>query len=106
MTSPDKYRRVEVKDGDQAVAVAEMTTAERAEGTVRTSLLQDSARLEATVPLGDARIAGAAAGAGRGHRHRPGRAGRPGGCGHPARQPGGGQRTAWRRAIRLVIAAR
>ena len=38
MTSPDKSRRVEVKDGDQAVAVAEVTTAERAEGTVRTSL--------------------------------------------------------------------
>lgn len=130
MTSPDKSRRVEVKDGDQAVAVAEVTTAERAKGTVRTSLLpasghtppgsraslggavmdlpevQDSARLEATVPLGDARIAGAAAGAGRGHRHRPGRVDHPGGCGHTARQPGGGQPTAWRRAIRLVIAAR
>ena len=103
----------------------------RAEGTVRTSLppasghtppgsraspggavmdlpeVQDSARLEATVPLGDARIAGAAAGAGRGHRHRSGRVDRPGGCGHTARQPGGGQRTAWRRrAIGLVIAAR
>ncbi len=32
MTSPDKSRRVEVKDGDQAVAAAEVTTVERAEG--------------------------------------------------------------------------
>jgi len=75
MTSQDKPRRVEVKDGDQTV-VAEV--AEHAEGTVRTSLLpssghirpgtraslvdrvmdqpevQASSRLEATVPLGDA----------------------------------------------------
>ena len=78
MTSPDKSRRVEVKDGDQTVAAAEVTTVEQAEGTVRTSLLpssghtppgsraslvdavmdlpevQASARLEATIPLGDA----------------------------------------------------
>jgi hypothetical protein len=77
MTSPDKSRRVEVKDGDQTVAVAEVTTVEHAGGTVRTSLLpssgytppgsraslvdavmdlpdvQASSRLEATVPLGD-----------------------------------------------------
>ena len=75
MTSDDKTRRVEVKDGDQPVAAAEV--AEHAEGTVRTSLLpssghtppgsraslvdavmdqpevQASSRLEATVPLGD-----------------------------------------------------
>ena len=78
MTSPDKSRRVEVKDGDQTVAAAEVGIAEHAEGTVRTSLLpssghtppgsraslvdavmdlpevQASSRLEATVPLGDA----------------------------------------------------
>ncbi len=77
MTSPDKSRRVEVKDGDQTVAAAEVTTVEHAQGTVRTSLLsssghkppgsraslvdavmdlpevQASSRLEATVPLGD-----------------------------------------------------
>jgi len=76
MTSDDKSRRVEVKDGDQPVAAA--VVEEHAEGTVRTSLLpssgptppgsraslvdavmdtpevQASSRLEATVPLGDA----------------------------------------------------
>jgi hypothetical protein len=78
VTSPDKSRRVEVKDGDQTVAAAEVIPVENAEGTVRTSLLPPSgpappgsraslvdavmdlpeaksgARLEATVPLGDA----------------------------------------------------
>jgi uncharacterized phage protein gp47/JayE len=78
MSSPDKSRHVEVRDGDQTVAAAEVTTVEHAEGTVRTSLLpssghtppgsraslvdavmdlpevQASSRLEATVPLGDA----------------------------------------------------
>ena len=76
MTSSEKPRRVEIKDGDQTVAAAEV--AEHAEGTVRTSLLpssghtppgsraslvdavmaqpevQSGSRLEATVPLGDA----------------------------------------------------
>ncbi|HEY1616060.1 MAG TPA: hypothetical protein VGG25_00500 [Streptosporangiaceae bacterium] len=76
MTSDDKSRRVEVKDGDQTVAAAEV--AEHAEGTIRTSLhpssgptppgsradlvdavmdlpeVRASSRLEATVPLGDA----------------------------------------------------
>jgi len=78
MTSPDKSRHVEVKDGDQTVAVAEVTAVEHAEGTIRTSLhpssghtppgsraslvdavmdlpeVQAGSRLEATVPLGDA----------------------------------------------------
>ena len=78
MTSPDKSRHVEVKDGDQTVAAAEVTAVDNAEGIVRTSLLpssghtppgsraslvdavmdlpevQASSRLEATVPLGDA----------------------------------------------------
>src|SRR6476661_651610 len=77
MTSPDKSRHVEVKDGDQTVAAAEVTALDNAEGTVRTSLLpssghtppgsraslvdavmdlpevQASSRLEATIPLGD-----------------------------------------------------
>jgi hypothetical protein len=77
MTSPDKSRHVEVKDGDQTVAAAEVTAIEHAGGTVRTSLhrtsghtppgsraslvdavmdlpeVQASSRLEATVPLGD-----------------------------------------------------
>ena len=42
MTSPDKSRHVEVKDGDQTVAAAEVTTVGDAEGTVRTSLLPSS----------------------------------------------------------------
>jgi hypothetical protein len=78
MTSPDKSHRVEVKDGDQTVAAAEVTAAEHTEATVRTSLLpasghappgsraslvdaimdlpdvRASSRLEATIPLGDA----------------------------------------------------
>jgi len=76
MANDDKPRRVEVKDGDQTVAAAEV--AEHGEETVRTSLLPSSgpappgsraslvdaildtpeaqarSRLEATVPLGDA----------------------------------------------------
>jgi uncharacterized phage protein gp47/JayE len=77
MSNPDMPRHIEVKDGDQTVAAAEVTTAEGAEGTARTSLhaasghippgtraslvdavmdlpeVQASTRLEATVPLGD-----------------------------------------------------
>jgi hypothetical protein len=76
MTSADKSRRVEVKDGDQTVAAAEV--AEHGGGTIRTSLhppagpappgsradlvdavmdlpeVRAGSRLEATVPLGDA----------------------------------------------------
>ena len=78
MTTPDKSRRVEVKDHGETIAAAEVTTLKRPEGTVRTSLLPSSghtppgsraslvdavmdlpevqagSRLEATVPLGDA----------------------------------------------------
>lgn len=78
MTSPCEPRHVEVQDGGQTVAAAEVTLCEHADGTVRTSLhpssghtppgsrarlvdsvtdlleVQASARLEATVPLGDA----------------------------------------------------
>jgi uncharacterized phage protein gp47/JayE len=77
MNNPDVSRHVEVKVGDQTVAAAEVTTAEGAEGTARTSLhaasghiapgsraslvdavmdlpeVRASSRLEATVPLGD-----------------------------------------------------
>jgi hypothetical protein len=78
MSNPDTPRRhVEVKEGDQTIAAAEVTTAAGAEGTARTSLhapsghtapgsraslvdavmdlpeVQASTRLEATVPLGD-----------------------------------------------------
>jgi hypothetical protein len=77
MINPDASRHVEVKDGDQSVAAAEVTTAQGAEGTARASLhaapghitpgrraslvdaimdlpeVQASTRLEATVPLGD-----------------------------------------------------
>jgi hypothetical protein len=77
MSNPEMQRHVEVKDGDRTVAAAEVTTAEGAEGTVRTSLyppsghvapgsraslvdavldtpeVQASTRLEATIPLGD-----------------------------------------------------
>jgi len=78
MSNPDTPRRIEVKDGDQTVAAAEVTTAEGPDGTARTSLhaasghgppgsraslvdavmdlpeVRASSRLEATVPLGDA----------------------------------------------------
>lgn len=78
MLSPGKSYHVEIKESDQTVAAAGVTAAERAGGTVRTSLhptsgrtppgrraslvdavidlpeVQASSRLEATVPLGDA----------------------------------------------------
>jgi hypothetical protein len=78
MTSPDKSRHIEVTEGGQTVAAAEVTTLDDAGRTVRASLLpssgpappysraslvdavmdlpevQASSRLEATVPLGDA----------------------------------------------------
>lgn len=77
MTSPDGPRHVEVGDGGQPVASAEVSTSAGADGTVRASLhaqaghitpgsraslvdavmdlpeVQASVRLEATVPLGD-----------------------------------------------------
>ena len=80
MTSPRNPRHVEVKEGDQIVAAAEVTTSGQTGGTVRTSLhatsghiapgsraslvdavmglpeVQASERLEATVPLGDAEM--------------------------------------------------
>ena len=77
MTDPARSRHIEVGDGGQPVAAAEVTTSAGAGGTVRASLhasaghitpgsraslvdavldlpeVQASARLEATVPLGD-----------------------------------------------------
>jgi hypothetical protein len=77
MTYPKTPRHVEVKDGDEAVAAAEVTTSAEAHGTARASLharaghmtpgsraslvdavmdlpeVRASARLEATIPLGD-----------------------------------------------------
>jgi uncharacterized phage protein gp47/JayE len=77
MTDPDASRHVEVKDGDQPIAAADVTTAAGGEGTARASLhatpghvppgsraslvdavmdtpeVRASKRLEATVPLGD-----------------------------------------------------
>jgi hypothetical protein len=75
MTDPQDARRVEIKDGDQTVAAAEVS--QQPGGTTRASLhaasghvapgrradlvdavvdlpeVQESARLEATIPLGD-----------------------------------------------------
>jgi hypothetical protein len=77
VTNPDTPRHIEMKDGDQTVAAAEVTTSQGAEGTVRASLyaaagpvtpgrradlvdavmdspeVQASERLEATIGLGD-----------------------------------------------------
>lgn len=77
MTSPDRSQHVEVGDGGQPVAGAEVSTSAGADGTVRASLhaqaghitpgrraslvdavmdlpeVQASVRLEATIPLGD-----------------------------------------------------
>ena len=129
MSSPDKSRHVEVKDGDQTVAAAEVTTLEHAEGTVRTSLLpssghtppgsraslvdavmdlpevQASSRLEATVPLGDAESLERLRERTEDTVDAAGRLDRPGGCGHTARRPGRPQPGAWRPGICLVIAA-
>jgi hypothetical protein len=77
MSSPDTPQQVEIKDGDQTVATAEVTTSQETDGTAQASLhaasghiapgsrarlvdavmdlpeVQASARLEATVQLGD-----------------------------------------------------
>jgi uncharacterized phage protein gp47/JayE len=77
MTSPDAPRHIEIKDGEQTVAAAEVTTSGGAGGTARASLnaatgrvppggradlvdavmdlpeVRASARLEAAIPLGD-----------------------------------------------------
>ena len=77
MHDPDSHRHVEIKDGDQTVAAAEVTTSSESAGTVRASLhaaaghiapgrraslvdavmdlpqVQQSERMEAAAPLGD-----------------------------------------------------
>jgi hypothetical protein len=77
MTDPGTPRRVEIKDGDETVAAAEVTTSQEAGGTAQASLhaapghiapgsraslvdavmdlpeVQASEHLQATVPLGD-----------------------------------------------------
>jgi hypothetical protein len=82
MTNPDTSRHIEIKDGDQTVAAAEVTTSQEAGETVQVSLhaasghiapgtraslvdavmdlseVQDSARLKAAVPLGDSESLG------------------------------------------------
>jgi hypothetical protein len=78
MSSPDTPQHIEIKDGNQTVAAAEVTTSQQTGGTVHASLhaasghiapgsrarlvdavmdlpeVQASAHLEATVQLGDA----------------------------------------------------
>ena len=80
MTDPDTPRHVEIRDGDHTIATAEVTTCQEAAGTARAWLravpghvppgrraslvdavmdlpeVQASARLEATVPLGDTEL--------------------------------------------------
>jgi hypothetical protein len=77
VTDPDTSRHIEIKDGDQTVAAAEVTTSPEADGTAEASLyaasghiapgsraslvdavmdlpeVAQSARLKAAVPLGD-----------------------------------------------------
>jgi hypothetical protein len=77
MAEQNLHQHVEVKDGDRAVAAAEVTTSQESEGTVRASLraeaghiapgrraslvdavldlpeVQESSRLKAAFPLGD-----------------------------------------------------
>ena len=77
MTNPEISRHIEIKDGDQTIAAAEVAVLQEKAGTVRASLhapsgpvspgsraslvnavmdlpeVQASTRLEATVPLGD-----------------------------------------------------
>jgi hypothetical protein len=77
VTDPDTSRHIEIKDGDQTVATAEVTTSPEAGGTAQASLhaasghiapgsraslvdavmdlpeVQQSAHLKAAVPLGD-----------------------------------------------------
>ena len=80
MTGPDTPRHIEIRDGDQTIAAAEVMTCQEAGRTARVLLhaapghvtpgrraslvdavmdlpeVQASARLEATVPLGDTEV--------------------------------------------------
>ena len=113
MTHPEDARRVEIKDGDQTVAAAEVSQHDG--GTARASLhassghvppgrradlvdavvdlpeVQASSRLEATIPLGDGETPGPDAGADRGDDQPGGGVHRAGGR-EPAGRPGPPQR--------------
>ena len=82
MTESDKHRHVEIRDGDQTVASADVTTKKEPEATAQASLraasghiapgtraslvdtvmdlpeVQESTRLEAAIPLGDSESLG------------------------------------------------
>jgi hypothetical protein len=82
MSGHDQHEHVEIKDGDQIVAGAEVTTSADSEGTARASLhaaaghiapgrraslvdavmdlpqVQESERLQAAAPLGDGELLG------------------------------------------------
>ncbi len=82
MTNPDKHRHVEIRDGDQTVASADVTTKNKPETTAQASLraapghiapgtraslvdtvmdlpeVQESKRMEAAMPLGDSESLG------------------------------------------------
>jgi hypothetical protein len=82
MTNPDKHRHVEIRDGDQTVASADVTTTQQPEATAQASLraapghiapgtraslvdtvmdlpeVQESQRLQAALPLGDSESLG------------------------------------------------
>ena len=114
MSDPDAARHVEVRDGDQIVAAAEVTTARGPEGTARTSLhatspdvpaghranlvdavmdspeVQASTRLEATIPLGDSELLERLRQRTHGRGHPSGRLDHAGGREHTGRS------TPWR----------
>ena len=82
MTNPGRHHHLEIRDGDEAVAAADVTTPAEAEGTAQASLraapghiapgsraslvdavmdlpgVRASARLEAALPLGDSETLG------------------------------------------------
>lgn len=82
MTNPDRHHHLEIRDGDETVAAADVTTSPEAEGTAQASLraapghitpghraslvdavmdlpeVRESSRLEAAVPIGDSETLG------------------------------------------------
>ena len=82
MTNPGQHHHLEIKDGDETVAAADVTIPPEAEGTAQASLraaaghvppgrraslvdavmdlpeIQESSRLEAAVPIGDSETLG------------------------------------------------
>ena len=89
MTNPGLHHHIEIRDGDETVAAADVTTPPEAEGTAQASLraapghiapgsraslvdavmdlpeVQESSRLEAALPLGDTETLGRLPGAQR-----------------------------------------